>query len=715
MKQGRSWGYWAIVSQVALVAVACGDDGEPDPGASGGRGGDAGAIGDAGSDTGGQGRGGSPTEAAGAGGDASPNSSSGGGGGDGPVTSAGSAGEAGDPSAGLGGAGSQPVANPCAPSPCKNGATCARELDDFVCSCPLGYSGAICDVNIDDCLPAPCQNEGACTDGVDGRTCTCPTGFSGDDCETSVTGCEDDPCKNGATCTDVGGSYTCACPSGFYGPNCDTGCPQAHCLGSVTCNPTDGRQSRCQLCEPGYQGPICNSEIDECQVEPCQNDGICSDLLADFSCQCATGWTGKDCSADVDECELELDDCVEPLVCSNSAGGFECACRVGFSLFEGECFPNSCALQKLTFADSNSGLYYIDPDGPGLNQPLEVSCDMKTDDGVGYTYYRIDAPQTLLVAQTDYREACAAVGMEVIVPRTPAHYQAITAWNGGEMPNLVNVFPMVDYTAGLDNWIGRCQGRDCSFYLSDSNNVDCIGGPEPSGNENTTNEALYRYPGTGCEPIGRWNDGRDAVLIRGWVLCSTNDGGPRRTCQDLAILAASAGVSLEDNFILIDPDGPGGADSRTAWCDMTFEGGGWTLVLSSGGLGPDDLDESGNLAVAPGSSTYFEAELTGLLAQLSRSVHIRTQGDVTRSITSVAPRLIANLRQGLSLEYGTSVSDWEGPFANPTYLGQSGCSTNKFYPEVFDGCGMTGALQLVDDFSHWTADDGPEPLEVYVR
>ncbi len=59
----------------------------------------------------------------------------------------------------------------------------------------------------------------------------------------------------------------------------------------------------------------------------------------------------------------------------------------------------------------------------------------------------------------------------------------MTAWNGGVKPNLLNVFPMVDDAAGLDNWVGRCQGRDCSFYLSDSNSADCEGGPEPSGNE----------------------------------------------------------------------------------------------------------------------------------------------------------------------------------------------------------------------------------------
>jgi hypothetical protein len=465
-------------------------------------------------------------------------------------------------------------------------------------------------------------------------------------------------------------------------------------------------------CAAGWTGKDCSLDVNECLLEPCQNGGICGNLLDDFSCECATGWTGEDCSVDVDECQLELDDCVEPRVCANLDGDFECACSEGFSLFDGECVPRSCAFQKLAIADSKSGVYAIDPDGPGLNDPFDVSCDMVTDDGVGYTYYRINDAETLLSNQIAYRAACAAAGLEVIVPRTPAHYAAMTAWNEGVKPNLLNVFPMVADAAGLDNWVGRCQGHDCSFYLSDSNSADCEGGPEPSGFEATTNQALYRYPNAGCEPTGRWNDARDNMGIPGWVLCSTNDAGPRRSCQDLAILAASAGLSLPDLSLPIDPDGPGGFDSRIVWCDMTFEGGGWTLVLSSDGLGPDQLTQS--VAVAPGSSTYLEVGLTRALARLSRSVHIRTQGDVTRSITSVAPRVVANLRLGLSLEFQTSASSWRGPFADLGHLDHESCDPLPF-PNIFSGCGPDGEFQLVGELSRWTAADGSEPLEVYVR
>lgn len=39
----------------------------------------------------------------------------------------------------------------------------------------------------------------------------------------------------------------------------------------------------------GWGGFLCSSEIDECMSAPCQNGGVCIDLLADYSCACLFG------------------------------------------------------------------------------------------------------------------------------------------------------------------------------------------------------------------------------------------------------------------------------------------------------------------------------------------------------------------------------------------------------------------------------------------
>ena len=36
-------------------------------------------------------------------------------------------------------------------------------------------------------------------------------------------------------------------------------------------------------------------EIDECSPNPCQNGGVCTDMVNGYSCTCAAGYTGNDC------------------------------------------------------------------------------------------------------------------------------------------------------------------------------------------------------------------------------------------------------------------------------------------------------------------------------------------------------------------------------------------------------------------------------------
>ena len=70
------------------------------------------------------------------------------------------------------------------------------------------------------------------------------------------------------------------------------------------------------------------------------------------------------------------------------------------------------------------------------------------------------------------------------------------------------------------------------------------------------------------------------------IVLSSTSGGPiqaARSCSE--IKAQSPGV--QNGIFNIDPDGPGGRDPYLAECDMTTDGGGWTLAFASGGQGPD--------------------------------------------------------------------------------------------------------------------------------
>lgn len=67
----------------------------------------------------------------------------------------------------------------CDMGQCLNGGTCMPGLDNFNCTCPLGYFGRFCDVFIDICDLNDCYNNGTCVDSPQGFTCFCSEDFTG--------------------------------------------------------------------------------------------------------------------------------------------------------------------------------------------------------------------------------------------------------------------------------------------------------------------------------------------------------------------------------------------------------------------------------------------------------------------------------------------------------------------------------------------------------
>ena len=142
--------------------------------------------------------------------------------------------------------------NNCEPNPCKNNFVCTDLIDDFMCTCQLGYTGKQCETNVDDCQDQTCLNNGTCHDLVNNYTCTCPQGFQGINCEDDVDECISSPCSNHASCNNIPGGFSC-------------------------------------LCEPGYTGRLCDTDIDYCLLASCQNGGTCEDGANNYTCHCVTG------------------------------------------------------------------------------------------------------------------------------------------------------------------------------------------------------------------------------------------------------------------------------------------------------------------------------------------------------------------------------------------------------------------------------------------
>ncbi len=88
-------------------------------------------------------------------------------------------------------------------------------------------------------------------------------------------------------------------------------CPGV-CQNGGTCNEATGY---CE-CPQGYEGALCQFEVDSCFMVICLNGGTCSSGL----CNCPIGWTGADCSIPTVE-DITYSPAAILDICPNHIGG----------------------------------------------------------------------------------------------------------------------------------------------------------------------------------------------------------------------------------------------------------------------------------------------------------------------------------------------------------------------------------------------------------
>ncbi|XP_030846782.1 fibropellin-1-like [Strongylocentrotus purpuratus] len=183
----------------------------------------------------------------------------------------------------------------CMQQPCKNGATCLDIVNAFRCICAPGFIGTTCQViEAPQCYPAnPCMNGATCSGRSDSAeyTCDCLAGFTGTLCEENIDECISNQCLNEATCIDKVNGYVCRCPPGYDGVLCDENydeCTPNQCENNGVCiDLVDG--FICD-CPEGFDGTLCHVNINECESTPCEHGGTCTDHEGFFTCECLLGY-----------------------------------------------------------------------------------------------------------------------------------------------------------------------------------------------------------------------------------------------------------------------------------------------------------------------------------------------------------------------------------------------------------------------------------------
>ncbi|XP_053398283.1 neurogenic locus Notch protein-like [Mercenaria mercenaria] len=124
--------------------------------------------------------------------------------------------------------------------------------------------------------------------------------------------------------------YTCNCVAGYEGKNCGTNideCDSDPCQNGGTC--TDEVNQYTCICVPGYNGDECENNIDECNGNLCENGATCVDGINLYTCDCVPGYDGVYCGNDIDECASH--NCLNGATCIDEINTYNCLCVTGYT------------------------------------------------------------------------------------------------------------------------------------------------------------------------------------------------------------------------------------------------------------------------------------------------------------------------------------------------------------------------------------------------
>ncbi|XP_060601390.1 sushi, nidogen and EGF-like domain-containing protein 1 [Ruditapes philippinarum] len=125
-------------------------------------------------------------------------------------------------------------------------------------------------------------------------------------------------------------------------------CYNCPCMEPEQCYVQD-RFLACNCTDSGFTGCYCETNIDDCDPNPCLNGGTCIDGVNNYTCTCVDGWSGRNCEesnvcfsnpcGNGGTCDVGEDEDYVCL-CPPEFGGTDCeeSCPAGWHFFESSCY-----------------------------------------------------------------------------------------------------------------------------------------------------------------------------------------------------------------------------------------------------------------------------------------------------------------------------------------------------------------------------------------